>query len=125
MEGTSRILSVGICVCDVGLPRDLLSDAKDLMGCANGRSSRGWNESKRGEMDAEGDKCQGENPKNGSHRLDLMAAGVVSVRAVGICSGRYPRRLAGQAETAQAKSFRSRVKFPARAQRQRRIQIDT
>jgi hypothetical protein len=25
-------------------------------------------------MDAKGDKCQGENPKNGSHRLVFMAA---------------------------------------------------
>lgn len=67
MEGTSGILSLGIVVREVVLPQDLLGDAEDRMRDANGGSTRGWNKSKRGEVNAKGDQRQSENPKNSSH----------------------------------------------------------
>lgn len=72
MQGTSRILSLGIVFREVVLPQDLLSDAEHRMRNANGGSTRGWNEGKRGEVNAKGDQRQGENPKNGSHGLTSM-----------------------------------------------------
>ena len=72
MEGTSRIFSRGIVVCEVVIPQDLPSDAEDHMRYANGGPTRGWNESKRGEVNAKGDQRHCENPKKGSHRLTRM-----------------------------------------------------
>jgi len=69
MEGTSRILSLGIGVGDVLLRQNLPGDAEDRMRYAKGGSTRGWNEGKRGEVNAKGDKRPRGNPKNGSHRL--------------------------------------------------------
>jgi hypothetical protein len=69
MQGTSRILPLGIVFRQVVLPQNLLRDAEDRVRYANGGSTRRWNESKRGEVNDNGDKRQGENPKNGFHRL--------------------------------------------------------
>lgn len=69
MQGTSRILSLGIGVREIVLAQDLPSDAEDRMRYAHGGPTRGWNESKRREVNAKGDRRNGENPKSGSHRL--------------------------------------------------------
>lgn len=72
MQGTSRILSLGIEVREVDIPQGLLSDAEDPMRYPHGGSTRGWNEGKRSEVNAEGDKRQSENPENGLHLLTGM-----------------------------------------------------
>lgn len=69
MEGTSRILSLGIGFREIVLAQDLFSDAENRMRYANGGSACGWNESERGEVNAKGDNRHRENPKNSSHRL--------------------------------------------------------
>ena len=69
MQGTSRILSLGIVVREIVFAQDLPSDAEDRMRYANSGPTRGRNESKRGEVNAKGDKRHCENPKNGFHRL--------------------------------------------------------
>ena len=74
MQGTSRIFSLGIGVREIVLAQDLLSDAEDRMRYANSGPTRGWNESKRGEVNAKGDNRHRENPKNSSHRLYWLAA---------------------------------------------------
>lgn len=74
MEGTSRILSLGVVVREVVLAQDLPSAAENRMRYANGRPTRGWNESKRGEVNAKSDDRHRENPKNSSHRLYWLAA---------------------------------------------------
>jgi hypothetical protein len=68
MQRTSRILRVGIGFRQVIRPEDSLREAEDRVRYANGGSTRGWNEGKRGEVNGKGDKRQRENPKNGSHR---------------------------------------------------------
>lgn len=70
MQGTSRIFSLGTVICEVVLSEDLLSDAEDRMRYPNGGSARGWNESKRREVNAKGHRRQCENPKDGSHHLN-------------------------------------------------------
>jgi hypothetical protein len=69
MQRTSRILVLGIVVRDVLLPEDILSEVQDRMRRANGRSPRRGDESKRGEVNAEGNNRTAENPKSSSHRL--------------------------------------------------------
>ena len=71
MQGTSRILSFGIVVREIVLSQDLPSAAEDRMRHANGGLTRGWNESKRGEVNAKGYKRHRDNPNNGSHGLTI------------------------------------------------------
>jgi len=74
MQGTSRILSLGIVVREIILAQDLFSDAEDGVRYPNSGPTRGWNESKRGEVNAKGNNRHRENPKNSSHRLYWLAA---------------------------------------------------